>query len=255
MLLVLAANASTLTLAWGFMGNSLTTTATSGNYFPYSTCRLYIPFYDLQPEKELQLVNSPKKTVKYLDYFVQLFKNQAGTGVSTTGPLNANFSLQLSGTLKNVKYVCLIPYANTTTGNFATATVDQAASPFDSAPWTCQPGSLITNFNVQIGNQWIFNNAQSYDFNAFLDEFIKVGSIYGSMEHQLANGLINEDQWAFGQRIMIVDVSRLTSKDISQSILISGTNACAQGSDFLCLAVYERSFVIDRISGEVEINT
>jgi len=76
---VLAANASTLTLAWGVMGNSLTTTATAGNYYPYSTCRLYLPFYDLQPEKELQIVNSPKKTVKYLDYFYQVFKGQAGT--------------------------------------------------------------------------------------------------------------------------------------------------------------------------------
>lgn len=254
---VLTANVTTLNLAWGVMGNSLTTSATAGNYYPYSTCRLYIPFYDLQPEKELQIVKSPKKTVRYLDYFVQSFKGQAGTGISTTGPINSNFSLQLSGTLKNVKYVALIPFVNTSAdaSNYTTGTtnIDQYASPFDSAPWTFQPGSLITNFNVQIGNQWLFNNSSSYDFSSFLDEFVKIGSVYGSLEHQISNGLIGEDSWMWGNRVMIADVSRLSNKDISQSILITGTNSCSQGTDFICLAVYEKEFELDRVVGTVEL--
>jgi len=76
--------------------------------------------------------------------------------------------------------------------------------------------------------------------------------VYGSMEHTLANGLVHEDSWAYGQRIMIADVSRLTNKDVGQSILITGTTVCSQGTDVILIAAYERSFIIDRITGEVE---
>jgi hypothetical protein len=250
---VLTTNATVLNLAWGVMGNSLTTTTTAAAYYPYTTCRMYIPFYDLQPEKQLQLVKSPKKHCRYLDYFFQAFKGQTGTGTSTTGPQNINFSLQLSGTLKNVKYVALLPFANTASGHYTSGvSIDQYASPFDSAPWTMQPGSFVSNFNVQVGNQWAFSGGQTYDFSCFLDEFVKIGSVYGAMEHALSNGLIDEDKWAFGQRILVADVSRLTSKDISQSIMVSGTNSCAQATDFHVIAVYEKGFTIDRITGEVE---
>ena len=255
---VLSTNASTLNLAWGVCQNTLTSTATAASYYPYSTTRLWIPFYDLLPEKELELIKYPKKVCRYLDVATQIAKNLTGAAVSTTGALNANFGIQMSGSQKNLKYVALMPFASSsvsgTTGNFSTITnIDQAMSPFDSAPWTCQPGSNITNFQVQVGNQNVFNNPISYDFSGFLDEFQKISSLYGGMSHQLGCGLIDEDKWSYGQRIMLADVSRITSKDVPQSVLVSGTNASSQPSDFILLSVYEKAFSVDRITGEVEV--
>lgn len=167
--------------------------------------------------------------------------------------VGGNFTLQLSAAIKNAKYVALLPFSNTASGHFATATnVDQYASPFDSAPLTCQPGSAITNFNVQVGNKWVFNSGSSYDFSGFLDEFVKIGSLYGAMSYELGNGLIDEDRWSLAQRIMVADVSRLTNKDVPQSLLITGTNSCSQIFDAIAIVAYERSFTLDRITGEVE---
>lgn len=226
------------------MGNVLTTSG-AGTFYPYSTTRMYIPFYDIQPEKALEIVRAPKKKSVFLDYYMQPFKNNA---------VNGNFALQISASIKNAKYVALLPYSNTASGHFATATgVDQYASPFDSSPWTCQGGSLVTNYNCQIGNKWVFNSGTSYDFSGFLDEFVKVGAVYGAMSHELGNRLIDEDKWSMAQRIMIADVSRLTSKDVPQSMLITGTSSCSQIVDFVVIVAYERSFVLDRITGEVDL--
>ena len=253
---VLNATATTLQLAWGVMGNSITTSGV-GQYYPYSTTRLYIPFYDLVPEKAMELVKQPVKKSQFLDYYSQSFKGQAGTANSLSSQLNTNFSLQLSSSLKNVKYVALIPFANTATsgtnGHYATATnIDQYASPFDSAPWTCQAGAAITNFNVQVGNKWVYNAAQNYDFQGFLDEFCKIGALNGGLTHEVSNGLIDEDKWSYAQRIMVADVSRLTDKDVPTSLLISGTNSSSAGSDFIVLVAYERSVSLNRITGEIE---
>ena len=246
---LLNSTATTLTLAFGVLQNSITPLATASQYFPYSTTRLYIPFYDLVDPTPI--ISRPIKSHKYLDYYVQSYKGQAGVGVST-GQLNAGFSLQLSASLKNVKYVALLPFSNTSSGHYATATnVDQYASPFDSAPWTMQAGSCVTNFNVQIGNQYAFNSAYSYDFNGFLDEFTKLGSVNGALTHEISNGLIDEDKWANCQRILVADVSRLTSPDVPTSILITGTNASSQGVDFVVLAIYEKKLEINRLTGEV----
>jgi hypothetical protein len=241
-----------LSLAWGVLGNSITTTG-AAQFYPYSTTRMYIPFYDLLPEKALEIVKQPVKKSKFLDYYVQSFKGQAGTAAPTSTQINANFSLQISASLKNAKYVALLPFANTAAGHFASsAGVDQYASPFDSAPWTVQPGSAITNFNVQVGNKWVYNAAQNYDFQGFLDEFSKLGALNGGLTHELANGLIDEDKWSMGQRILVADVSRVTDKDVPTSLLISGTNSSSQGADFIVIVAYEREISIDRVTGEVQ---
>jgi len=244
--------ATKLQLAWGVLGNSLTPTANAGQAFPYTTSRMYIPFYDLQPERAMEIVKQPVKKSRFLDYYVQSFKGQAGEGVQPNQH-NASFSLQMSASIKNAKYVALLPFANTKSGNFARAHgTDQYASPFDSAPWTCQPGSAITNFNVQVGNKWIFNAGQNYDFEGFLNEFSKISALNGGLTHELSNGLIDEDKWSLGQRILVADVSRATEKDVPQSLLITGSNASTQGSDFICIIAYEREISLNRVTGEVE---
>ena len=254
---VLNSTATQLQLAWGVMGNALTTTASAAQYYPYSTTRLYLPFYDLKPEKALEIVKQPVKKCKFLDYYVQSFKGQAGLGVQPNS-FGANFSFQMSNATKNAKYVALLPFANTAAvsgvpTNYKTAVgIDQYASPFDSAPWTCQPGSCITNFNVQVGNKWVYNAAQSYDFQGFLDEFCKIGALNGAQTHEMANGLIDEDKWQNAQRILVADVSRITEKDVPNSILVSGTNSASQGVDCIVIIAYEREMSLNRITGELE---
>ncbi|GMG16835.1 unnamed protein product [Phytophthora fragariaefolia] len=236
-----------LRVAWGPIHNSITTIATSGNYFPFTQSRLNLPFYDIA--NPTSIVSKPMKTIKYLDCYSQMFEDQAGIGAITS---NKNFSIPVASSHKNVKYVCVIPFANTKTDNYATAiTTPQYASPFDSAPWTFQPGSSIRDFQVQVGNKNVFQDVHSYDWMTFLDEFSKLSAVNGDLSREISNGLIDMDKWQTAQRILVADCSRISEADVPQSIKISGTNIATQGTNLLVLVVYERLLELDRTTGEV----
>jgi hypothetical protein len=243
-----AGGSTKLRIAWGPIHNSITTIATSGSYFPFTQARLNLPFYDIA--NPTALVSKPTKRLSYLDCYSQMFSaGEAGVGIMTT---NKTFSAQVASSHKNVKYVCVIPYANTASGNFATAvSTQQFASPFDSPPWTCQPGSSIRDFQVQVGNKNVFQDTHSYDWQNFLDEFSKIGAINGDPSREISNGLIGMDKWQTTQRILVADCSRISEPDVPQSIKVSGTNVLTQGTNLLVLVVYERSLELDRITGEV----
>ncbi|KAG6621427.1 uncharacterized protein IUM83_11175 [Phytophthora cinnamomi] len=185
-----------------------------------------------------------------MDYYAQWFYQRAGIGVSST-QMNTAFDLQLSASLKNAKVVALLPFAETSSGNFNTATIQQFQSCFDSAPWTVQPGSSIRNFNVRIGSQQVFDISYDYDFQDFVNEFAKLGSINGDQTKELSNGLIDYQTWQQTNRVLVADVSRLTEKDVPQSIQVMGTNASSQGCNMLVLVGFENELTYNRLTGEV----
>lgn len=238
-----------ITFAFGPLYNTYTAAAVVNDYIPYSTSELHIPFYDLVDPRPI--ISKPVKTVRYLDCFAQYFKQRAGTGVSNLQQ-NAPFSLQLSCSLKNVKYVALIPFAETSSGHWKTAhNTEQFQSPFDSAPWTFQAGASVRNFQVRVGNSPVFSKTHEYDYESFIDEFSKLGAINGDITREMNNGLVDMDRWTYAQHVMVADCSRITEKDVPSALQVSGTNSCSQGSNYLILVVYEREMEIDRLTGEV----
>jgi len=247
---VATGGAGQISVAWGAITNTLEP-AVDSTYFPFTTTRLYVPFVDL--ENPQAIISKPVKTVKYLDYSAQWFYQRAGLGVQTAQH-NASFDLQLSASLKNAKYVALMPFAETSKDNYATTTttVQQFQSPFDSAPWTVQAGSSIRNFNVRIGSQQVFDISYDYDFHAFINEFSKLSAINGDQTPELCNGLIDYQKWSTTNRVLVADVSRLTEKDIPQSIQVMGTNASCQGVNLLCIVAFENELTYNRLTGEVE---
>ncbi|GMF27805.1 unnamed protein product [Phytophthora fragariaefolia] len=177
------------------------------------------------------------------------FYQPAGIGKQST-QLNASFALQLSASVKNAKYIAVLPFAEQTS-NFATAAVQQFQSPFDSSPWTLQPGSSIRNFNVRIGSTRTFDISHDYDFHHFTNEVAKIGAINGDLTPELVNGLLDYQTWSLTNRMLIADVSRLTERGVPQSIQIQGTNAGCQGVNLLVLVISEQELTFDRLTGEV----
>ncbi|EGZ25207.1 hypothetical protein PHYSODRAFT_480892, partial [Phytophthora sojae] len=114
---VLAASAG-FSVAWGAVVNALEPTI-DGTYMSFTTVRLYVPFVHL--ENPQAIISKPVKKVRYNDCYAQWFYQRAGIGKSST-QLNASFDLQLSASVKNAKYVVLLPFAEQT-NNFASATV------------------------------------------------------------------------------------------------------------------------------------
>ncbi|GMF34750.1 unnamed protein product [Phytophthora fragariaefolia] len=236
---VLAASAG-FSVSWGAVVNALEPTV-DGTYMPFTTARLYVPFVHL--ENPQAIISKPVKKVRYNDCYAQLFYQRAGIGKQST-QLNASFDLQLSASVKNAKYIALLPFAEQTS-NFATAAVQQFQSPFDSAPWTAQPGSTIRNFNVRIGSTQVFDISHDYDFHHFTNEIAKIGAINGDLTPELTNGLLDYQTWSLANRMLIADVSRLTEMYIPQSIQIQGTNTGCQGSNFIVLVISEQELEYD----------
>ena len=236
-------------VSWGIVANALEPTI-DGSAFPYTTSRLYVPFVYL--ENPSAIISKPMKKVRYLDFYSQYFYQRAGLGLNA-GQHNVGFDLQLSASLKNAKYVALLPFAETSSGNFEQAhSTQQYQSPFDSAPWTMQPGSAIRNFNVRIGSQQVFPISHDYNYSAFADEFAKLAATNGDITPELSSGLIDMFTWSTTNRVLVADVSRLTEKDVPQSIQIMGTNASSQGVNMIVIVAYENELEYNRLTGEVE---
>ncbi|GMF33044.1 unnamed protein product [Phytophthora lilii] len=214
---------------------------------PFTTARLYIPFVHL--ENPQAIISKPVKKVRYNDCYAQWFYQRAGIGKQST-QFNASFDLQLSASVKNAKYVVVLPFAEQTS-SFATAVAQEFQSPFDSAPWTLQPGSSIRNFNVRIGSTQVLDISHDYDFHHFANEVAKIRAINGDLTPELGNGLLDYQTWSLSNRMLIADVSRLTDRDVPQSIRIQGTNAGCQGVNLLVLVISEQELTFDRLTGEV----
>lgn len=242
-----------LEVAYGAIRNEFTNPTVEGTgYYPFSQARLYVPLYEIANPS--RLISSPTKTVKYLDCYAQMWNKQAGLGVKLDGTQhNTPFTLQASGTFNNVKYVALMPFAETSSGNYFSANgVPQYQSPVDSAPATLQPGSCIRNFQVEVGGNSLFNNLKEYDFDGFQNELAKLSAVNGDLSKTFNCGLLDLNQWSYANRVMIADCSRMTENDVPASIVVSGANGSSQGSDILLLIVYERELEIDILTGEVE---
>ncbi|ETO58647.1 hypothetical protein F444_22975 [Phytophthora nicotianae P1976] len=247
-------------VGFGVLQNEYTSVAEVGNYVPYTTTRLNIPFYELRNPSSI--ISKPIKHIRFNDVYAQYFTKRAGESPEIpSGQLNVDFNFQLSGTFKNfqlsgtfknIKYVALLPFAETSKGHFATAhRTQQFQSPFDSAAWTVMPGASIRNFQVTIGNSNVFSKTHEYDYENFQDEFSKLAAVNGDHTREISNGLIDANSWAYVHRVMIADCSRISENDVPQSIQVSGINGNATGMNILVLVVYERSMDLDRLTGEV----
>jgi non-ribosomal peptide synthetase component F len=71
----------------------------------------------------------------------------------------------------------------------------------------------------------VFDISYDYDFHAFINEFSKLSAVDGDQTPELFNGLIDYQKWSTTNRVLVADVSRLTEKDVPQSIQVMGTNA------------------------------
>jgi len=110
----------------------------------------------------------------------------------------------------------------------------------------------LANFNVRIGSQQVFDISYDYDFHAFINEFSKLSAINGDQTPELCNGLIDYQKWSSTNRVLVADVSRLTERDVPQSIQVMGTNAACQGVNMLVLVAFENELSYNRLTGEVD---
>ncbi|OQR80451.1 hypothetical protein THRCLA_23483 [Thraustotheca clavata] len=88
----------------------------------------------------------------------------------------------------------------------------------------------------------------------FHGEFSKINALNGGLTHELSNGLIDFQKFSTVNRIMVADCSRISNRDVPQSVVVSRVNGSCQGENLLVLIVYERTLAFDRITGECQVD-
>jgi hypothetical protein len=233
---------STFTVASGVVGTSLN----SGVKSIYNSCRLYVPAYKLDPTYELNLIQTrPTTTIKYLDYYTYSIN---GTSKG------ASFNSILTNGIINPKAVIVIPYVNAGSASAVNVlNLPTYQSLFDSAPGTTSPACSITNFQVQIAGENVFQSNQIYSYSQFLDEFQHLFAVNGSNTTSINSGLISQHMWRNAFRFYCADLSRrLRHEDkIPKSVMISGTNNTNVTVDYICFILFEKEVTIKTASGEV----
>ncbi len=211
---------------------------------PISSCRLYVPGYTLNPDFEEQYLSlHPTKTIVYNDiYNFNISAVAAGS----------SFNSILSNGIVNPQQVVVIPLFNSGAANMGFA-LSPYLSIWDTAPGTTSPLAALSNFNVSISGQNIFQQNEAYDFEAFCNELASANSINGGSSVGLSSGLIGAYEFSTAYRYYVADLSRrLPAEDkVPKSITVSGTNVGAQILDLFCFVVYQRSLTVSLVTGEV----
>jgi hypothetical protein len=237
----MAANASgTVSIASGVGGATIGSTTIKNELM--DACRLYVPAYTVAPEYEAQLLESAGvKDIEYADIYSYYVPN--------VGP-GSNFNTILSNSAKNPKKVVVIPQINSTSN----AGVRPMLSLFDTSPFTTCPFASISNFQVQVSGNNIYNSAVQYDFDMFLNEVGPGGALFGGVSSKDSSGLLSYRAWTSGYRYYVTDVSRrLPEGDfVDKSIVISGVNNTAVTMDYYTFVTLGRKIRLNIVDGSVQ---
>jgi len=234
-------------------------TATSYSH-PVSTCRFYARMCEMTPTAEESYLSAvPTKTILYNDILsYQSLNNSAGSNVSqilTNGVSRPRYLLivpQLAGTINGSSVANLTTSYSAGVGVLGTP----MNSPFSSSPGTTAPQASITNLNVLVSGQTIYQSNYTYGFEEWLQEVRGSNALNGGISLGLSSGLLSQNDWENGYRFIYVDLSRRISQpndDISRSIQVIFTNSATFATDYFFIIGFEKQIVISTSTGSLII--
>jgi hypothetical protein len=153
----------------------------------------------MNPTYESQLIRiRPKREVVYQDIYNFNITN-IGAG--------ASFNSIFTNGIVNPKYLVMMPYLTVTAANTGLAiAANTYQSVFDTATGTTAHLAAITQFQVQIGGQNIFQQNFQYDFETFMNETSAMNAINGGLSTGITNGLIGHYEWENQYRYYVCDI-------------------------------------------------
>ena len=227
--------------------------ANSNASHPMPSCRFYFPQVIVKPELLIPYIeNNRAKKVCYTSW---LFNQYNGITSGST------FSNLIQSGIRACRGIWIIPFQSSTTNGVINTTVLSTAntvstfaqylSPFDSAPGTNGPFSIV-NLMVSLGGQNILNNVLSFTFENFLEQVAMYEKLCGA-DLGLSNGLFNEAMWSNAMRWYYVDTSRSTLSDLltTKQLNVSFQNNTNCTCDYMFFVEKYNSLVIDVESGQI----
>lgn len=208
---------------------------------PINSCRLYVPMYKINDQVSLKMLQSyPVTKFEYNDLFTFVIPSQA----------KGAFTHTLSTGIINPQYLIVIPVPKTNSlgGLFGISTYQ---SPFDSCPGTTSNVG-ISDFNCMVGGENVFQNNQKYEFETFINEVAKLNAIEGNNVLGFTSGILDFNKWRKAYRYYVADLRRReqSNDNVTKSIVLSGTNACANEIiELICIIAYRKSVSINTMNG------
>lgn len=230
---------------------SLTPSQNGGLYssaitHPLTTCRLYAPAYVMNAAAEsMYLQENPTKTIIYKD-IINYIVPATATGVE--------INQLLTNGVVAPKTLIVIPIFSAGDAGNKLSQIAAHQSVFAAEPGTTSPLAALTNFNVLLAGQTIYQLNQQYDFQSFTDELQDQNAINGGQTTGLNSGLIDQYSWSMAYRYYVTDLSRRTSgaeMNIPKSIQIQGQNLSARTVTYFCFVEVERSVTLSLLNGAI----
>ena len=248
---------ATILTAGLFIGRATTTSqfginlASSGASNPLQSCRFYFPQVTLKPSIALKYIEeSRRKKVTFTGFLFNQYN------AITAG---SSFSQLVQSGVKNIRGVLVLPFVSGTVNGLQNVTnaitgispFSQLLSPFDTAPFTSAPISLI-NYQVAVGGVNQKQNSIYYSFSEFLEE-ISLYEKLGSSSFGLSCGLLGATQFEMAYRQYYIDCTRGATADqkTARSVNVSFINNSQVTCDVLIFVEYFDEFGIDCETGTI----
>jgi len=235
--------------ASGLTGINLAT-STASHFMP--SCRIYYAQVQLKPERLIPYISENRaKKVVFTDFLTNTISAiSAGSTAS---------SLVQSG-VSSIRGILLLPLiSSTTNGGKAVnnpsglTAFSQLQSPFDTAPMTSAPISLL-NLQVAVGGVNQLANTINYGWEEFIEQ-VTIYEKLNALDYGISCGLINENYFNNAYKAYYVDLSRANEADLltPRNINVSFTNNSLQTIDVLVFTEYFREMVVDVETGLINI--
>jgi len=219
-----------------------------------TSCRLYYPQVVLKPEKMAMYIS--QNTAKKICYTSVLYNQFNNISNGTT------FSALVQSGVSNIRGVLILGfnsastngYINTALGSGYT-TFAQALSPFDTAPASSGPFSLI-NLQVTIGGTNVLQNTLNYTYENFISQVGSYEKINGMSDIGISCGLISENYWTNFYRAYYVDCTRCNISDMNtpRNVNVSFNNNTNCTLDVMIFTEYFSECVVNVQNGRVTKN-
>ena len=194
---------------------------------------LWVPAYQMLPDVEMSYAQNHLRDISYFDYYQFSLKN-IGSGES--------FNHLVSNGISNLKAVLIVPLLHSLNNN---------VNAFDDG--LPQLMGHINNFNVLVGGSNVLHQDSRYTYQQFNNEFFHEFGVNGNQSSGLGSSLIDFKSW-LKKPYYYVNCSRvpMEQQKAYRSLQIKGTNSSSLAMDYIIFALYEKSFKLDVISGNIE---
>ena len=213
-------------------GSTVAADIINGNGPVLTSARLLAPYYQANPKADAVL-SQTNKFFTTLEKIQFTFDVPAGTAQNYT----------VTSGVSNPKRIVMLPLLK----QLGTSTITAPEqSPFDPAPATSGNFATMSQLQIYVANQPIYQTPVQYDYEQFLSEQSQVG-LNGNQSREETSGLLTEQLWTQNHRFYTTDLSRrMDAEDgSSKSVSVTYTNTNAFGHRVIGHLYYEKRWVMD----------